>query len=66
MVVYLFLAVGSSLLHELFSSCGVRGLLSSCAVRAPHCDGFSCCRARDPGPTGFSSWSDWTLEHRAQ
>ena len=35
-------------------------------VRAPHCDGFACCRARALGPTGFGSWSSWTLEHGAQ
>ena len=28
-----------------FSSCGERGLLSSCGMRASHCSGFSCCRA---------------------
>ena len=27
----------------LFSSCGERGLLSSCSVQALHCGGFSCC-----------------------
>ena len=28
-----------------FSSCGERGLLSGCGMRASHCSGFSCCRA---------------------
>ena len=28
-----------------FSSCGERGLLSSCSARASHCSGFSRCRA---------------------
>ena len=43
---YLFIygCAGSSWLCGLFSSCSKRGLLSSCGVRAFHCDGFSCCR----------------------
>ena len=38
----------------------VRKGKSSCGTRAAHWGGFSCCRARAPGPTGFSSWSMWT------
>ena len=41
----------SLLLHRFFSSCGERGLLSSCNAQASHCSGFSCCGA-------------WALEHR--
>ena len=36
-----FGCAGSSLLLELFSGCGKRGLLSSCAAWASHCGGFS-------------------------
>ena len=50
MFVCLCLAAGSSLLHERFCRCAERGQLSGCAVRAPHCDGFSCCRAPALGP----------------
>ena len=31
------------------SGCGERGLLSGCSAHAPHCGGFSCCRAQAPG-----------------
>ena len=43
--IYLFVfgCAGSSLLYELFSSCGDWGLLSSCGAPASHCSGFSCC-----------------------
>ena len=43
--IYLFVfgCTGSSLLCGLFSSCGERGLLSSCSVQASHYSGFSCC-----------------------
>ena len=34
------------------------------AVGASHCGGFSWCRARAPGPTGFSRCSSRALEHR--
>ena len=36
-----------------FSSCGERGLLSSCGARASPCGGFSCCEARALGRTGL-------------
>ena len=58
----LFLAHSCSLLRtavpccaQAFSSCGVRGLLSSCGGRVSHCGGFSCCRAQALGCMGFSS-----------
>ena len=35
----------------------------SCAARASHCGGFSCCRAWALGYTGFSSCGSWALEH---
>ena len=38
------------------------GLLCCCSARASH--GFSCCRTRALGCTGFSSYSSWALEHR--
>ena len=43
--IYLFSVLG---LHccRLFSSCGERGLLSSCSAWASHCSGFSCCGAQ--------------------
>ena len=48
-ILFIFYCSGPSLLCGLFSSCGGWGLLSSCGVRASHCRGFSCCRARAPG-----------------
>ena len=54
---------GSSLLHELFSSCSEQGLLSSCGAWASHCGGFSCCRAWALGYTGCSSCGSRALEH---
>ena len=40
---FLFLIVaGSSLLHELFSSCCELGLLSSCSAQASYCSVFCC------------------------
>ena len=46
-----------------FSSCGSRGLLSSCGAQASHCSTFSCCRAlADSGHTGFISWGSRALE----
>ena len=49
---YLFIygGAGSSLLHGLFSNCG---------VQASHCDGFSCCRTQALGRAGFSRWGVW-------
>ena len=65
-LVYLsvFGSAGSSLLHRLFSSCSKQGLLSNCDVRASHCGGCCCCRARALGCVGFSSCSSQALEHR--
>ena len=46
---YLWLA-GSSLVHAwTFSSCSEQWLLFSCSVWAPHCSGFSCCKAQTLG-----------------
>ena len=48
---------------QAFSSCGERGLLSSCGVRGSHCSSFSCCRAQalgraaGAGARGLSSCS---------
>ena len=44
-----FSHAGSWLLLWLLSSCGKRGLLSSCDVQASHCSDF--CRAQAPGYT---------------
>ena len=65
-LVYLsvFGSAGSSLLHRLFSSCGEQGLLPNCDVRASHCGGCCCCRARALGCVGFSSCGSQALEHR--
>ena len=45
-----------------FSSCGEQGLLYSWGVQAPHCAGFSSCKAQVPGHVGFSSCSSPALE----
>ena len=59
-IYHLFLAVlGLCCCTGFFSSCGKRGLLSSCGVLASHCGGFSCCRARALGCLGFSSCGTW-------
>ena len=46
--IYLFIsaALGLCCCMWAFSSCGKKGLLASCGVRASHCGGLSCCRAR--------------------
>ena len=46
---FIFLAVLSSFLRGLLSSCGEGRLLSSYGVQAPHCVGFSCCTAQALG-----------------
>ena len=61
--IYLFLALWSSLMSRLFSSCGDWGLLSSCGVQT-YCSGLSYCRAQALELSGFSSCSFCTLEHR--
>ena len=52
--VYLFIfgCAGSLLLHRIFSSCGERGLLSSCSAQASPCCRFSCYRAQVLGHMG--------------
>ena len=40
------------------------GALSRCNTRASHCSGFSCCRVRALGRTGFNSCSMWP--HQSQ
>ena len=39
-LISIFVCVGSSLLHRLFSSFDERGRLSSCGAQASHCGGF--------------------------
>ena len=72
-IIYLFLAgLGLLLLHQLFSSCGERGLLSSfgkkCILLVAEA---SCCGARAPAlrlsvvaARGLSSCGSRALEHR--
>ena len=47
-----------------FSSCGKRGLLSSCVGWTSQCSGFSSCGAWTLEHVGFSSCSSRALEHR--
>ena len=53
---------GSLLPRRLFSSCGDRGLLSSCRVQASHCGGFSCLRAQALRHMAFSSGDSQALD----
>ena len=46
---FIFGCTESSLLCPGFLQLRRAGALSSCAVQASHCGGFSCCRARAPG-----------------
>ena len=69
--IFSFSCAGSWLLHRLLSSCGTRGLLSSCSEWASHCWGFSCCRVstgsvvvahgsatlRHVGSSGIRDWT---------
>ena len=43
-----------------FSSCGERGLHSSCGTWASDCLGFSCREAHTPGHPEFLSCGVWT------
>ena len=55
---YLFLAVlGLCCQVWALSSCGERGLLSGCGVRASHC-----CKSQAVGHAGFSTCGTWALE----
>ena len=55
-----FLAVlGLHCCTRAFSSYSEWRLLSSCGAQVSHCGGFSCCRARVLGHTGFSSCDTW-------
>ena len=47
--IYLFGCIGSSLLHVGFLQLRRAGTTLRCGVRASHCGGFSCCRARALG-----------------
>ena len=62
--IYLFIlgCAGSLLLRRHFSSCGERGLLSSCSAQASHCGGFSCRRAQALGHIGSNSSGSQALE----
>ena len=55
----LFGCTGPSLLWGLFSGCGEQRLLSSYNAHSCLCGGFSCCRARAVGRSGFSSCGTW-------
>ena len=54
-IVFIYLVIfgcaGSSLLHDLFSSCSEWGLLSHCSAQT-HCSSFSCCGAWALGCAG--------------
>ena len=53
--IYLLAVLGLRCFEWTFSSCGKRGLLSSCSAWASHCGSFSCCGARALRQAGFSS-----------
>ena len=61
-ILFIFDCAGSSSPHELFSSFGKQGLLSSCNAQASHCGGFSCCRAWALELVGFRSYSTWAQQ----
>ena len=52
MYLIIFGCVGSSLLHELFSSCSEQGLNTSCGAQASQCGVCSCRRAQALGLVG--------------
>ena len=58
----MFGCAGSSLLCELFSSCGKQGLLC-CSVQASYCEGSLVSEHGALGHTGFSNCSSLALEH---
>ena len=67
---FIFGCAGSSLLPELFPSCGELRLLSRGGAWTCRCGGFSCCRAQALGTwasvvatRGLISWGSRTLEH---
>ena len=61
--IYLFLAVlGLCCCVGFPRVVAIRGYSLSCGAQAPHCSGFSCCRAQALGHRGFSSCGSWTLE----
>ena len=70
--VFLFLAVlGLGCCTQAFSSCGERGLLSSCRGQVAHCCGSCCCRAAALGTwvsvlvaRGLRGCGSRALEHR--
>ena len=59
---FFFFPAVLSLLAWAFSSAAIGDASLSCA-QASRCGGFSCCRARAPGHTGFSGWDSQALEH---
>ena len=54
-ILFIYGCAKSSLLHGLFSSCG---------LQASYCNSFSCCGAQALGRVRFYSRSSWALEHR--
>ena len=61
---FFLVCAGSLLLCGFSSNFSEQGLASLLwCTRASHCGGFSCCRARALGHSGFSSCGSWTLEH---
>lgn len=60
--IFILWCARSSLLRELFSSCGKGRLLSSCAAAASHCGGFFGCRTQALSRMGFRSCGMWAPE----
>ena len=60
---YLFWLCWVLLMRGLFLQLQQVGL-STCSVRASHCNSFSCCRAQAVEYAGFGSCSSQALEHR--
>ena len=62
-LIYLFIwflaVLGLHCSTQAFSSCGERGLLSSCGAQASHRGGLSCCRAHAPGPRASAAVRHW-------
>ena len=57
--VFASVCAGSSSLHGLFSSCGQRGLLSSCDLLASNRGGSPCPGALALGPASFRNYGSW-------
>ena len=56
---YFLAGLGLCCFAQTFSSCSKQGPPSSCCAEAPHCSGFSCCRAQTLG-----TWASVFVAHR--